>query len=374
VRIGVVTTSYPRWPDDPAGNFVGDHVVALRALGHEVEVIAASAAEGAVERQGSFLPEKAFAPHASETAHRIPSSLFYRGGAPDQLEASYLRGALAGVAFTARMAAAIARRARRWDLIIAHWLAPSALAALPAGIPLVAIAHGGDIHTLRRLHLLGPTLRLLCRTQIIFVSEPLRAVAAAHAPWLADAPVQPMGIAVDRFARIPRAPTTPPTLLVASRLVPVKGVDVAIAAMAHLTRSAHLVVAGDGPERSQLRAHDRVTFLGEVDTRRRDALLATAAAVVVPSRVLGNARTEGTPLIALEALAAGVPVVASAVGGLAQLPVALVPPDDPHALAGAIDRTLAAAPSPVALRQSVAHLDWAIVARHILDLANPVAA
>ena len=49
-------------------------------------------------------------------------------------------------------------------------------------------------------------------------------------------------------------------------------------------------------------------------------------------------RTEGTPMIALEALAAGVPVVASAVGGLRELAqIQLVPPDDPHALAMAIN-------------------------------------
>ncbi|HEX8109082.1 MAG TPA: hypothetical protein VF516_15220, partial [Kofleriaceae bacterium] len=41
MQLGVVTTSYPRFPGDPAGNFVAAHVAALRALGHHVEVIAA---------------------------------------------------------------------------------------------------------------------------------------------------------------------------------------------------------------------------------------------------------------------------------------------------------------------------------------------
>ena len=41
MQLGVVTTSYPRFPGDPAGNFVAAHVAALRALGHRVEVIAA---------------------------------------------------------------------------------------------------------------------------------------------------------------------------------------------------------------------------------------------------------------------------------------------------------------------------------------------
>ena len=90
----------------------------------------------------------------------------------------------------------------------------------------------------------------------------------------------------------------------------------------------------------------------------------------MPSRITPGGRTEGTPAIALEALAAGVPVVASAVGGLRGLAgragVQLVPPDDPRALAGAIDRALADPLPPAALRAAVADLDWRQVAPRLL--------
>ena len=79
------------------------------------------------------------------------------------------------------------------------------------------------------------------------------------------------------------------------------------------------MIAGAGPDSY---AHgSNVTFLGEVDPARRDELLSTASLVLIPSRVLPNGRSEGTPLVALEALAAGVPVIASRTGGLADLPV-----------------------------------------------------
>ena len=365
MRLGVVTTSYPRFPGDPAGNFVAAHVAALRALGHRVEVIAAGGpASGEVRRVGGL-------------------GLFYAGGAPDALERSPLRAGLAAAAFTARLTAHVAGAARRWDAIVAHWLAPSALAALPAGRPLTAIAHGGDVFTLRRLRLLGPVLGALHRrnARLVLVSEQLREVARAAAPalagWLDAALVQPMGIDAARFAALPRAPSDPPTVLCAARLVPIKGIDVALAAMRHVRTAARLVIAGDGPERARLaRAAAapaialNATLLGEVPTERRDDLLSTASVVVVPSRVTPGGRTEGTPAIALEALAAGVPVVASAVGGLRGLAgragVELVPPDDPRALAGAIDRALADPLPPAALRAAVADLDWRQVAPRLL--------
>jgi glycosyltransferase involved in cell wall biosynthesis len=353
MRIGVVTTSYPRHAGDPAGSFVGAHVAALRALGHEVEVIA-----------------------AGDAADRVPSSLFYRGGAPDALERLGLRALPAAASFTARLTARVMQRAHAWDAIIAHWLVPSAIAALPARKPLLAIAHGGDVHTLRRTHLLGPVLRALRArgATLSVVSEELRGVCA---PWL-DARVQPMGIDVAHFAALGRAPTSPPTVAVIGRLVPVKGIDVAIRALAHVRTPLQLRIAGAGPERARLAqlARDlptRVIMLDELDGLRRDQLLREASALAIPSRVLANGRSEGVPLVALEALAAGVPVVASAVGGLRELarivgeprgesPFELVAPDDPRALAGAIDRVLANPPP----RTDVSHLDWRHVAARLL--------
>lgn len=359
MKIGVVTTSYPRFAGDGAGSFVAGHVGVLRALGHDVEVIAAGD------------PREA----AASAARRVGGGrLFYRGGAPDALERTPIRAAASAVVFTARLTATVTARAPRWDAIIAHWLVPSAIAALPSPKPLLAIVHGGDLFTLRRLHLVRPVLSALHRrrARLVFVSAALRASARDAAPalasWLDAAIVQPMGIDLARFAALARAPSDPPVVLVAARLVPIKGVDVAIAAMRHVQREARLVIAGDGPERARLAASGSPAwFTGEVTTQRRDDLLRTAGVVVIPSRVLPSGRTEGTPMIALEALAAGVPVIASAVGGLCDLPgVQLVPPGDPYALARAIDRLLAHPPAPESLRAGVAKLDWREVATRLI--------
>jgi len=343
--VGVITTSYPRFAGDPAGNFVAGHVAALRALGHDVDVIAAG-------------------DRTDDGVTRIASRLFYTGGAPDALE----RGghALDAASFTARLTMAVVRRARRWDHAIAHWLAPSALAALPTRVPLTVIAHGGDVHTLARARLLGPVLGLLRarRARLAFVTDELRRIAGAH-----DAMVQPMGVDTAHFAALDRAPETPPLVVVLARLVPIKGVDVALAAMTRVRTRARMIVAGAGPERARLAAlAGPAELVGEVDAAGRDDLLRRASLVVVPSRVLANGRSEGMPLVALEALAAGVPVVASAVGGMRELgaPIALVPPDDPGALAHAIDTALARPATASELRAAVAHLDWPRVAARLL--------
>jgi glycosyltransferase involved in cell wall biosynthesis len=209
------------------------------------------------------------------------------------------------------------------------------------------------------------------RARLAFVSDDLLAIARAASPGLdACSIVQPMGLPLARFAGIARAPT--PMLLVVARLVPIKGVDIALRAARAL--GMRIVIAGDGPERAALEALGG-EFLGAIGPDLRDRLLSTAAAVVVPSRVLPSGRSEGMPTIALEALAAGVPVVASAVGGLRALAPAarLVPPDDPRALAEAIERVLAAPPPPEELRAAVAHLDWPRVARRLLAHVVPAA-
>lgn len=128
----------------------------------------------------------------------------------------------------------------------------------------------------------------------------------------------------------------------AGRLSHEKGVDVLVEAVA-TTAGVRLDIAGDGPERARLEAlagdlgvADRVTFHGHVVTERLRELLRASCVAVIPSRWYEN-----MPLAVLEAFAAGLPVIGTALGGIPELiePGAdgdIVPPNDPAALGASL--------------------------------------
>ncbi len=120
---------------------------------------------------------------------------------------------------------------------------------------------------------------------------------------------------------IASAPPEPATFLVACRLVPEKGVHIPIEAAALARVPWRLRIAGDGPERASLMQRvaalhlgDRVELLGHVPPARLQQLMAEATAVLLPSLWY-----ETFGLTAIEAFAAGRPVVASALGAMQEV-------------------------------------------------------
>jgi glycosyltransferase involved in cell wall biosynthesis len=167
------------------------------------------------------------------------------------------------------------------------------------------------------------------------------------------------------------------TLVTVRRLVPRMGLDLAIDALAQLAPGldAQLVIAGRGPDRPRLEAHaasrhvaERVRFLGRVPDADLPLLYAAADVCVVPSREL-----EGFGYVALEALAAGAPVVAAGTGGLAELVGGLEPrwvvAADGAAIAAAIQalvKTPDGQPDRAARQEYARSMDWALVVPRVV--------
>jgi glycosyltransferase involved in cell wall biosynthesis len=169
--------------------------------------------------------------------------------------------------------------------------------------------------------------------------------------------VIPLGLDLERFRRCrPEVPTLGPSLGLApgtpllgivGRLVPIKDHATLFQALALLPPSdapAHLAVIGDGEERARLESlagrlglAPRIHFLGwRIDL---ESILNELDVVICASK------NEGTPVALIEAMAAGVPVLSTDVGGVADLVAHaetgwLVPPGDPPAMAGGIRHLL----------------------------------
>jgi glycosyltransferase involved in cell wall biosynthesis len=167
------------------------------------------------------------------------------------------------------------------------------------------------------------------------------------------------------------------TIVSVRRLVPRMGLDLAIDALARLRRipGARLVIAGTGPERSALvrlagerAVSDRVSFVGRIEDDVLPLVYRAADACIVPSREL-----EGFGYVALEALAAGTPVIATGTGGLGELVAGIEPrwvvPPDAEAAAEAVaalysDR--AAFPDDAACTAYAATMDWSRITPRIV--------
>ncbi len=255
--------------------------------------------------------------------------------------------------------------ARRWrpDLTIAFFGLPGGPAGWLVrrlyGAPYLVSLLGGDVpgfayQGIGLYHRLsGGVIRAVWRgaRAVIANSDGLADLARAHAPGQVVA-VAPNGVDPVTFTPAPESSRPdarsngPVRLLLVGRLVHQKAVDVILNALASLPLSGRpvLTVVGDGPERGALEEQarrlglgDAVTFAGWVARERLAETYRAHDVLVSPSRF------EGMSLVLQEAMACGLPVVATRIPGSEELVVdgetgLLVTPEDVAGLAAAIAR------------------------------------
>lgn len=266
----------------------------------------------------------------------------------------------------------------------------SAAAVLWPPAPVVGTFHAWSARD-RAYRLTRPvTRRLFVRLDAALAVSP--AAQAFHAAALgvprSALRVVPNGVEVDAYARAAPDPAWDDDtrrILFLGRLEPRKGLVHLLRAFTRLKidrPDLELVVAGEGPERqrcerllpSRLRAD--VTFLGYVVDEDKRRLLRSCDVLAAPS--LGG---ESFGMVLVEALAAGLPVVASDIPGYRTVITdgrdgRLVPPGDAEALAGAIDALLANPSLASALveegRRTVRAYDWSVVVRELRSVYQGV--
>lgn len=334
----------------------------LRGLGHEVHILAPGRRTG--RREGAQIVGRA-----------VP----VRGN-----------GSVARISFGPRVSRAVGRAFREFqpDLLHVHEpLVPSVSmhAVLQADVPVVATFHsnvGRERVSSLWFRLAAPMVRPVWNriSRRIAVSEAARRSVSSRMGE-GHLVIVPNGVDVGRFAGAQPAPLPAGRhLLFVGRLEERKGFPVAVRAFARLAvayRDLRLLVVGEGSERGAVDSlppdvHARVDMLGRLEDDRLAAYLRSADVYLGPAT--GG---ESFGIVLAEAMAAGLPIVASDIDGYRDvarngIEAVLVPPGDPDALAAAVrsvldDARLAASLGEAGRRRAGA-FDWDVVAGRLVAI------
>ncbi len=346
--------------------FVYREVVALRKRGWKIETVSLRAPDPGLESElgevcagvtvvydAEFARSLAaeLAAHPVRSAQTLAVAL---GDAAQPGEPLSLRTrgkpvaqALAGISLSQRLRA---KRVRHIHCHFAH--APTTLgmyAAAQLGISFSFTGHANDLFQRRVL-----LRRKLERASFVsciseWHREFYQAVASREPARRA---IVRCGVDVASWVPVAARPDRgrPLQALTVARLVRKKGIDVLLRALATLTRNVELTVAGDGPERDALTAlcrelgcENRVKWLGAVDNETVRSLMQQADVFVLPCRQDEHGDKDGIPVVLMEAMACGLPVISGDLPTIRELVEPgvsgyLVPGNDPSALAAALEQ------------------------------------
>jgi len=262
-----------------------------------------------------------------------------------------------------------------FDLIDAHYFYPDGVAAIMLGRhfgkPVVITARGTDLNVIPEFRLPRRMIQWAARhaAGMITVSRSLKdrlvelGVPAERIEVLRNGVDLRLFRPVERAEERRRLGFTRKTLLSVGNLLPLKGHDIAVRALPMLPE-CDLVIVGGGPERSALEAlarelgvNDRVRIIAPL---AQDALRSYFGAA--DALVLASSR-EGWANVLLEAMACGTPVIASDVGGTAEVVTApaagvLMAERTPAALAQAVERLFASHGDRDATRRFAEQFSW----------------
>ncbi|MFV0476348.1 MAG: glycosyltransferase family 4 protein [Parahaliea sp.] len=316
MRILVLTSTFPRWPEDTEPRFVYDLCLQLSEH-HRVEVLAPHTA-------GSECTEQVGPLNVRRFRYCLPrwQQLAYGGGMLPNIREKPLRLLLVPL-FLLFQTIATARLLRRehYDVIHAHWIIPQGLTAVIARLfsrhkpPIVLTSHGGDLFALKG-RLLSRLKHWVCARadHLSVVSSAMRDKAAAIGlKALNDISVIPMGTDTQGHFLPPPSADGRRDIVFVGRLVDKKGVEYLIQAMPTVLANypdCKLSIIGDGPLRETLEAlsdelalKGNIHFLGSQPNSQLPAYLQAAAVTVFPSVVADTGDQEGTPVAIMEALA-----------------------------------------------------------------------
>lgn len=329
MKIGVITSAYPDYEDDPHGIFVHRLMKEIAKKGHEVHVLAPYTGgetdyvlEGVhVERFHYFYPRRF-------------EKLSGRAGMIDNVKEGFLVK-IQVLTFLFFNVIYSLRKFRKMDIVHVQWPIPNGLGALFLkklyGIPYVNTIHGEEVHLSKRYHLLF-ALRWLVNnsSKTINNSSATRKFCLEAGLDGEKIDVIPFGVDTDFFRPLDvYKDENIFQILSVGYLIERKGFEYLIRAMPLVLKeheNARLKIVGSGPLESKLKAliyeldlGDQVEIIKNVSDEKLLMMYNSADLFVLPSIVDSQGNTEGLGVVLLEAMACGLPVIGSNVGGISDI-------------------------------------------------------
>jgi len=334
MRVLVLTSSFPRFPGDSAGVFILSLCKELRKRGIDIEVLAP-------HDYGCKRHEIWGGIQVTRFPYFYPlrfQRLCYGAGILKNMMESPLGFTQLPFFIFAELAHALRiAQKTKFDLVHAHWSIPQGFTGLlvrkTRGIPCVTSLHGSDVHGLNFPFLRGLNGKVILGSDVCTANSKATAERAQRISGRDDIRVIPMGVDIDFFSKSVGRVTgqnqkgrQQKIILYAGRLIDVKGVEYLIKALPAVLEkqaNAKLLVVGSGPCKGDLvsvseRLHlqEKVVFQDAVSQDELVRYYSMADVFVLPSVTTDEGETEGLGVVLLEAMASGVPVIGTGVGGI----------------------------------------------------------
>lgn len=337
IRVLIVTSVYPRWQGDATPAFVQNIAQDLAESGYVVRVLAPHFKDCPKESQEKEVSVR----RHTYTFPESLQNLCYEGGMIVRIREKKYRALLLPL-FAISQFFAIKKELNHFRPHIIHthsllpqgWIATKALGKKKA-IPHVVSSHGNDVFGLRgrfkhwKRQTSNSASTLVANSKAtrdalaeISVSDKIEIIPASPNQTLACEPN-----AVDSLRREMNG-IDKQLILFAGRLIPEKGIELLLDILSEIltaSPSAKLVISGDGPLAEHVKTYIRNTpnpeaieYLGWTSNERMPYLFTAVDVVVVPSQPQNSGWSEAHGLVAVEAMAAGKPVIASNLGGLSE--------------------------------------------------------
>ncbi len=322
-KILITTSTFPRWVGDTEPRFILDYAKALNEY-YNVTVLAPSAPdtktqealEGVNVIRYRYFPIKKW------------ENLCYPGAIVPRIRQKKIRALLVPFLMTS-LYFNIIKHAKNADLVHSQWFIPQGILQSFINKPYIITGHGTDVTTLNKS--IFRTLKkhaALKAKHVVTVSERLKNIIKDFSGITEEkVSIIPMGCNTKAFGQTHRKENffeqgDRKVVLFTGRLVEVKGVEYLIEAVKNL--DVLLVIVGSGPLQESLQKQaepiaDKVQFLGSKTHDELKTIYASADMFVAPSITASDGSQEGFGLVIIEAMASGLPVIASHSGGIVDI-------------------------------------------------------